>query len=265
MQKLTEITSRENPAVKHYIRLRDKKKARQEEKLFVAEGLRIVRDALQKPYSVQQLFLTETAFEKYQQDLLCEEVSQIFQIPDAVGKWMSDTEHTQGIFAVCHMPEQKQKMQPDGNYLVLCQLQDPGNMGMILRTCDALGTDMLLMTECCDIYSPKVIRATMGSIFRVPFLEVPSWKELFHQLEELEITSYASVPAKNAVSLAETNFPSGSAVWIGNEGNGLPEALIQSCQQKITIPMKGGAESLNAAMAAGIFLWEMMRSGEYHV
>ena len=262
---MTEIISRDNPAVKHYIRLRDKKKIRQEEKLFVAEGLRIVRDALQKPYNVQQLFLTETAFQKYQQDLPCEEASQLFRIPDAVGKWMSDTEHTQGVFAVCHMPEQKRNIQPDVKYLVLCQLQDPGNMGMILRTCDALGTDMLLMTECCDIYSPKVIRATMGSIFRVPFLESSSWRELLHQLEEAGIASYASVPAKNALSLTETSIPSGSAVWIGNEGNGLPEELIASCEKKITIPMKGGAESLNAAMAAGIFLWEMMRSGAYHV
>ena len=156
-------------------------------------------------------------------------------------------------------------IQPDRRYLVLCQMQDPGNMGMILRTCDALGTDMLLMTECCDIYSPKVIRATMGSIFRVPCLETASWRELLYQLQTAKIISYASVPVKQADSLAETNFPSGSAVWIGNEGNGLPEELIASCEKKITIPMKGGAESLNAAMAAGIFLWEMMRSGEHHV
>ncbi|MBR4319828.1 MAG: RNA methyltransferase, partial [Oscillospiraceae bacterium] len=258
MQKLTEITSRDNPAVKHYIRLRDKKKARQEENLFVAEGFRIVRDALRKPYAVQQIFLTDSAFERFAKDLTCKEECPVFRISDAIGKWMSDTEHTQGVFAVCRKPMRKLKLQPSEKYLVLCQLQDPGNIGMILRTCDALGTNMLLLTECCDIYSPKVVRATMGAVFRVPFLEIPSWENLFRQLEEAEITSYASVPAEDAVSLTEKKIPAGSAVWIGNEGNGLPKEMLSLCQKKITIPMKGEAESLNAAMAAGIFLWEMM-------
>ena len=175
---------------------------------------------------------------------------------------MSDTEHTQGVFAVCHMPEQKKKLHSSGRYLVLCQLQDPGNMGMILRTCDAMGVEMVLVTECCEIYSPKVIRATMGSVFRVPVLEFSSRELLKQELDQTGIISYASVPSEQAVPLTECSFRNGCAVWIGNEGNGLPEDMITSCQEKITIPMKGGAESLNAAMAAGIFIWEMTKSGD---
>ena len=233
MQKITVITSRENPAVKHYIRLRDRKKTRYDENLFVAEGLRIVRDALQYSFLVQQIFLTEPAFEKYA-GMLEAESGQLFRIPEALGREMSDTEHSQGVFAVCRMPEQNLKLSPEGRYLVLCQVQDPGNMGMILRTCDALGTDAVLMTQCCDLYSPKVIRATMGSVFRVPVLRTDTPEELLTLLSQQKICSY--------------------------EGNGLPETVIHACQKAVTIPMKGGAESFNAAMAAGILTWEMMKS-----
>ena len=262
MQKITEITSRENPAVRHYIRLRDRKKTRYDEKLFVAEGLRIVLDALQYPCLVQQVFLTESAWEKYagtvQQAM--QETGQCFRIPDAVGKLMTDTEHTQGVFAVCRMPEQKLQIDSRKKYLVLYQLQDPGNMGMILRTGDALGVHGILMAQCCDLYSPKVIRATMGSVFRVPVLELPDAPELLALLHQHQICSYASVPSAQALSLTECPLGTGSAVWIGNEGNGLPEDVIHSCRHAVTIPMKGGAESLNAAMAAGILMWEMMKS-----
>lgn len=143
---------------------------------------------------------------------------------------------------------------------MLCQLQDPGNMGMILRTCDALGIEAVLLTQCCDLYSPKVVRATMGSVFRVPVLNFSSPEELLAFLHQKQICSYASVPDRTALSLTECRFSHGCAVWIGNEGNGLPDTVISACQYAVTIPMKGGAESLNAAMAAGILVWEMMRA-----
>lgn len=262
MQKITEITARDNPTVRHYIRLRDKKKARQEEKLFVAEGLRIVRDALQYPCLVQQVFLTDTAAAKDEQAIRekMSETGQLFRISDSLGRLMTDTEHTQGVFAVCRMPEQKRCLSPEGRYLVLYQLQDPGNMGMILRTCDALGVDAVLLSQSCDIYSPKVIRSTMGSVFRVPVMDRQDPKELLALLQEKQICSYAAVPAEHALSLSECRLGHGSAVWIGNEGNGLPDEMIAACHYAVTIPMKGGAESLNAAMAAGILTWEMMKS-----
>ena len=251
------IISKENSFIRKYLQLRDKKKFRQEEQAFVIEGLRIVQDALQKPEQVQQIFCTETALKKYSELLLFQQ-QKIIQVSDALGKLMSDTEHTQGVFAVCRMPEQQAEISPSGKYLVLCQLQDPGNMGMILRTCDALGIEGVLFTECCDVYNPKTIRATMGSIFRVPMFFGNTPEELLHMLNQLKIISYASVPDKNALPLTSCQFHSGCAVWVGNEGNGLPEEIISSCQ-KTTIPMRGGAESLNAAMAAGILLWEILR------
>ncbi len=265
MWEITRITARDNPAVKHYRRLREQKKARKAENLFVAEGLRIVMDALRQTACVQQLLLTDTAFEKHGGDILSRmpETGRIFRISDSVGALVSDTEHTQGVFAVCRIPQRAplpEVLRTEGRYLVLCNLQDPGNMGMILRTADALGVDAVLSCGSCELYSPKVVRATMGSVFRVPFYEMPDAGDLLALLHERTITSYAAVPDAAAVSLTECAFTGGCAVWIGNEGNGLPEEMIAGCDTAVTIPMQGGPESLNAAMAAGILMWEMMKS-----
>jgi len=267
IQKEITITGKDNPVVRHYRKLRDQKKIRQDEKLFVIEGLRIVRDALQYPYLVKQVFVTETAWVRHAgiMDFALREPVQMIHITDNIGELMTDTEHTQGVFAVCRVPEPKsvpELLSPDGKYLVLCQIQDPGNLGMILRTCDALGVDAVFTTGCCERYSPKVIRATMGSVFRVPVADMPNALNLLTTLRECGIRSYAAVLSDKAKSLKECRPGCGCAVWIGNEGNGLPESISNNCEYHVRIPMQGGAESLNAAMAAGILTWEMMNCQE---
>lgn len=132
-------------------------------------------------------------------------------------------------------------------------------MGMILRTADALGVDAVLSCGSCELYSPKVVRATMGSIFRVPVYEMTDAAALLEELRCHGICSYAAVPDHSAVPLMECDFSGSCAFWIGNEGNGLPADVIGACDASITIPMQGGPESLNAAMAAGICMWEMMK------
>ncbi|MBR4101313.1 MAG: RNA methyltransferase [Oscillospiraceae bacterium] len=266
MRENVRITAKDNPAIKHYRRLRDQKKARRAEGLFVIEGLRIVCDALAEASRVQQIFVTDSAWEKHGDTLttLMQETGSLLRISDAVGSVMTDTEHTQGIFAICRIPERRtlaEALKSSGKYLVLCNLQDPGNMGMILRTADALGVDAILSCGSCELYSPKVMRATMGSIFRVPVYEQTDALALLELLRAQKIRSYAAVPAKHAVKLTECELSGGTAVWIGNEGNGLPADVIAACDTAVTIPMQGGPESLNAAMAAGILMWEMMKSG----
>lgn len=261
MREPVRITAKDNPAVRQYKRLRDQKKMRRTEGLFVAEGLRIVQDALRYPDRLRTLFLTDTAWEKFGETLAVPDNIKILCIPDAVGKTMADTEHTQGVFAICAMQNRPLLQLPErGRFLVLCQLQDPGNMGMIIRTADALGIDAVIGCGSCELYNPKVIRATMGSVFRVPFFETQE-NELLSALQTRGILSYAAVPSRQAVPLPECCFESSCAVWIGNEGSGLPENVIDACGKAVTIPMQGGPESLNAAMAAGIFMWEMIRSG----
>ncbi len=264
MRELIRITAKDNPVIKHYKRLREQKKARRSEGLFVCEGLRIVTDALQQETSVQQLLLTEAAYEKHGSALLpmLGDTGKALLISDSISSLLADTEHPQGVFAVCRAVQRgtlENALSAKGKYLVLCNLQDPGNMGMILRTADALGVDAILSCGSCELYSPKVVRATMGSVFRVPFYEQEDAQVLLQLLREKGIRSYAAVPASGAVPLPECRLGEGSAVWIGNEGNGLPADVIAGCDTPVTIPMQGGPESLNAAMAAGILMWEMMK------
>ncbi len=263
MPKDVYITAKDNPAVKRYRKLRDQKKARRAEGLFVAEGLRIVADALRYPAMVQQLFVTDTAWAHHGDALTAaQESGMLLRISDAVGETMHDTAHGQGVFAVCRVPERaplETVLRPEGRYLVLCGLQDPGNMGMILRTADALGIEAVLSAGSCELFAPKVVRAAMGSVLRVPVYETDDALGLAAMLAGREIVSFAAVPAQGADVLRDGLLGDGCAVWIGNEGSGLPQDVIDACGRAVTIPMSGGPESLNAAMAAGILMWEMRR------
>ena len=255
----TVITSKENPVIRHYRELCRKKRYRRTCKLFPAEGLRLVREAVQAG-NAGTVLLTAAAREKY-----ADEFPDSFCISDELGRYIADTEHPQGVFAVCRMPQlsfEEQPLRPDGRYLVTCGLQDPGNMGMILRTADALGADAVLSCQSCEVYSPKVVRATMGAIFRQPVYEVSDVQAMSDALWKAGIRSFAAVLCAEARPVTECYFGKGCAVWIGNEGNGLSEEAVAVCDEKVLIPMRGNAESLNAAMAAGILMWEMIKAGE---
>ena len=168
------------------------------------------------------------------------------------------------MFALCYTTRTslgKDSLRRDGRYLVLYELQDPGNMGMILRTADAFGIDAVLTYQCCDVFSPKVVRATMGAIFRMSVIDAPPASAIRLFFEENGIRSYAAVLHPDARPVTECRLGKGCAVWIGNEGNGLSEDAVAACEEKLIIPMQGHAESLNAAMAAGILMWEMVKAG----
>lgn len=130
---------------------------------------------------------------------------------------------------------------------------------MIIRTADALGLDGVIFTESCDIYNPKVVRSTMGSIFRIPvYRDIPA-DDVFAAMDSAEINTYAAVVDRDAVDIKTVDFRNGGGIVIGNEGNGLPEEIILKCTQRITIKMNGNIDSLNAAMATGIIMWELMK------
>ena len=167
------------------------------------------------------------------------------------------------MFAVCQIPDPpalSALIHTGGSYAVLHQLQDPGNAGMILRTADALGLDGVIYSASCDIYSPKVVRATMGSLFRVPLCCVPEIEPELAAGREAGVESCAAVVSGQAELVGQCLFRKGTAVVIGNEGNGLPEEVSAACDRRVTIPMHGTIESLNAAMAAGIILWEVQKA-----
>lgn len=257
------ITSKDNPAIKLYRKLSESKKERSEYNMFVLEGFRIVMDALNENSSLKYLILTQQAFEKYESEFSQADLNntRLIVISNELGNKIAQTEKTQGVFAVCGIPaERKLNLSPDGKYIVLHKIQTPGNLGMIIRTADALGIDGIITSECCDLYNPKVIRSTMGSVFRVKIFSEPDTDIIFSELSGKNIKSFASVIDSDAVSINNISLKGGCAVFIGNEGNGLPEDVSEKCTGKITIPMHGTINSLNAAMACGILMWEMKRN-----
>ena len=164
------ITSKDNPVIKLYQKLSSSKKERLQYGLFVLEGLRIVEDALREQSGISHLILTKQAYERYGSQLFQADLSEArtIVISNELGNRIASTDTTQGVFAICPIP-QKRRMEivPGGRYIVLFGLQDPGNVGMIIRTADALGLDGAILSGSCELYSPKVVRSTMGSIFRV--------------------------------------------------------------------------------------------------
>ena len=149
-------------------------------------------------------------------------------------------------------------MSGGGLYLALDSIRDPGNLGTIIRSAEGAGaTGIIMSANTVDIYNPKVIRSTMGALFRMPFIYVPNIVDTCKCLKDKGITLFAAHLNGSNYYKENLNLPMG--IMIGNEGNGLTEKTISSCKSKITIPMKGRAESLNASAAACMIMWEMVR------
>lgn len=258
------ITSKDNPNIKLFRKINESKKHRRETGLFTLEGIRLISDAIKENAELHSVFVTEGFAEKLDKQgeaLNFPSGTSLYTITDELGKSISDTSSAQGIFAVCGFiakPHFSEIVKQGGKYLLLCNLQDPGNLGTIIRTADAVGLDGVFLSDCCDLYNPKAIRSTMGSLFRLNVSEV-DFEEIFPLFEQRGVPSYAAVIDRDAVSLTECDFSGGGVVLIGNEGNGLPENIAEACSKKITIKMNGNINSLNAAMAAGIIMWELTK------
>ncbi len=261
MQK---ITSKDNPNIKLYMKLLSGKKYRRENGMFILEGVRLVDDAVKENAELHSVFVTESYLEKLAQHseaLNFPEDVKCFEISDEIGEKMSATDTPQGVFAICkciEKPPVSDIVKNGGKYLLLHSLQDPGNLGTIIRTADAVGVDAVFLADCCDLYNPKVVRSTMGSLFRMSISETKT-EEIFRVFAENNVPTYAAVIDSDAVSLTDCDFSGGGAVLIGNEGNGLPKEISGMCTERITIRMQGNVNSLNAAMAAGIIMWELTK------
>lgn len=261
---MNEINSKDNPNIKLYRKLSSNKKYRKEYGMFTLEGLRLIEDAVSENAELHCVFITASAYAKHGEalDFLSDGLSgKTYIIPDNLGFSMSDTEETQGIFAICKALDNtvfSDKIVSGGKYILLHGIQDPGNMGTIIRTADAFGLNAVITVSCCDIYAPKVIRSTMGSIFRVPIYDTDI-NNAFECFKVHNIITYAAVAENEALSLKDCDFKKGCAVLIGNEGNGLPCDVVSLCDKKLTIQMSGSVNSLNAAMAAGVIMWELIK------
>lgn len=265
------IESKDNPKIKLYVKLSGSKKAREENGLFVLEGARLCCEAINRwredKLEIHSVFASAKALEKYPEYIdssLFTSRSEIFHIiDDRVCEKLGETKGSQGIYIIANISNNilsEQSIKSNGKYLIMNNLQDPGNVGTILRTCDAVGADGVVMTNrCCDLYNPKTLRAAMGSIFRLDVFICDDYSRVLDLFHDCGIKTYAAVVDKDAVSVESINFSEGAAAVIGNEGRGLTREDADLCDDRITIKMQGNIDSLNAAMAAGIILWEMKR------
>ena len=264
------ITSVNNQRVKEVANLKQKK-YRIESGTFFAEGLRAVQEAVQHA-EVADLFFTASEEEKLHDILINakEKGARLYKADDKVMAKLSDTKTPQGVLAVIRMPEQSlQKLRPgtasDNNapVIILDRIQDPGNLGTIIRTADAVGAlGVILLEGCVDAYSPKVVRASMGSLFHLPVVQ-----DIFP--EEALTWCYrngyepAATAMQGAANLYKADISKKMAFIFGNEANGVAEELQAAAETRLFIPMAGQAESMNVAMAAGIVLFEGLRQRKF--
>ncbi len=257
------ITSKDNTLIKHIAKLNKSARYRRECFEFTAEGLRLCLDALNSDADIESLIVSEKSYGKHTDDInkIAEVCEKSYIVPDSLFSRISQTKTPQGILCVIKTldkPTLFDKMLIGGKYVALENIQDPSNLGTVLRTAEAVGVDgVILSDDCCDIYSPKVIRGSMGAVFRLPILTSESIESFISEHKELSF--YASVVDKGAEKITDVEFEEPCAVIIGNEGNGIKQSTISVCDKKITIPMNGRAESLNASAAAAIIIWELIK------
>ncbi len=259
MENFKIITSKDNSLIKLVCALQGSASARKEHNLFVLEGLRICDDARTSGIKFDKLIVGESAFSKYENAVqsFAHNAVECYKIPDSLFKKISDTTSPQGIIALAKMPQKDTQINKNGRYIALENINDPSNLGAISRTAEALGVSgMILSAGGCDPYSPKSLRASMGTLLRMPIIVL---QDFASGISESGLKSFACVVDSNAKSITDTAFCDGSVVMIGNEANGLTEQAKVVASEHITIQMSGKAESLNASVAAAIAIWEMMK------
>lgn len=253
------ITSTSNPQVKRLLQLQKKSKARNEEKVFLVEGLRMFSEVPKE--RVEKVYISESLYnrKKLVQDLRDFDVEIL---SDSVFSRVSDTKTPQGILCIVRQKTydlEKIFKIKNPHFIILDNLQDPGNLGTIVRTAEGAGVDAVFLSkESVDIYNPKTIRSTMGSIYRMPVIYVEDLLKLLKTLKNQGILSYAAhLEGERSYDLE--NYQTGTAILIGNEGNGLREEVANAADIRVKIPMQGQVESLNAAVAATVFMFEVAR------
>jgi len=259
------ITSKSNSKIKE-IRLLKQAKHRESQGAYFIEGVRLVEEALKENENIRLLAysprLEETARGENLLSLARKKVeAEWIAVSDEVMASLSDTQNHQGILAV--LPKRERALQGIGRKegLILCfhNLQDPGNLGAVFRAADAGGGAGIILTQgSVDPYSPKVIRASMGSFFRVPFLSGRKIDDCFEDLKARGFKILATAP-HGPSSFWEADLTSPTAILFGQEGGGLPEEILARSDGLLTIPMNAPVESLNVATAAGLIVYEAFR------
>lgn len=257
------ITSRNNDRIKQAVKLCSDSSERRRTGTFFLEGLRLCCDAAINGHKAESVFVTAKALTEHSEELtvLLDSCRESFVITEEISLKLSDTKNPQGVFCICKTLDKSNyidKINYNGMYIALENVQTPGNLGASARTAEALGLDGIIVSGGCDIYNPKALRAAMGSLLRLDVISVGDLPEFLKECADKGMKTYAAVPDSDAFSVTEMDRSGGMICAVGNEGNGLSDEVISACT-RVTIPMKGRAESLNAAAAAAVIMWEMVR------
>jgi TrmH family RNA methyltransferase len=247
------IESNQNKIIKEVNSLKAKKE-RDKTGLFILEGKRLV-DEIPNSWEIKYLLKAES----YSEDINFENV---YTVKDSLFEKISETVNPQGILAVCHIKEFDVTNVDYSNspfFVVLENVTDPGNMGTLIRTADAAGADGIFLSKgCVDIYNPKVIRATMGSIFHLPIYRNLNLMDLMEDFKNNNVKTLAA-HLKGTSTPYKVDMTTACAVIIGNEANGLSDEISEIASDLVKIPMPGKAESMNAGIAGGILIYEAVR------
>ncbi len=258
------ISSKSNDKIKRVNLLTRSASARRENNLFVLEGLRLCRDAMQFGITIDELYFTQKALDKFTEDVnnLVDCSTASYCVTEDVMAKISDTENSQGILCVVNKSSvnQNRSLNHTERYIACENISDPSNLGAIARTAEALGIEgMILIGHCCDVYNPKSLRASMGALLRLNIFQFLSPECFIEKTKALSMRSVAAVVSPSAKDITTFKFNDGDIVIIGNEANGISSELLSMCNDAVTIPIKGRAESFNAAVAASIIMWELCK------
>lgn len=244
----TRITSRKNPLLQQVKKLLSSKKERENAGLYAADGIKLLREAIQYESGLDTVILSDGV----QIDL--PDHVKLIRVPEDVMASISPMESPQGALFLCRIPSRTAlDLQP--GMLILDGIQDPGNVGTILRTADALEIPVILLEGCADPYSHKVVRSSMGAVFRIP-IQQTTWRELSAACRAAQIPVAVTALSNRAEDLRKAELKS-MAVVIGSEGQGVRKEILEAADAELIIPMNPRCESLNAAVAASIVMWQM--------
>lgn len=249
------ITSTSNPKIKQVALLRDKARARREEGAYVVEGLRMFREI--PAGDVREVYVTQDFYNK--NESLCSTYKDLQVVSDKVFEKIADTVTPQGVVAVVSMKETSLEDVLKGDFLLFLEnIQDPGNLGTLFRTAEGAGVKGIIISKgSADIYNPKVIRSTMGSIFRMPYIYVEDIASVISK-ETSNMNIYAAA-LEGAKDYTTVSYTGRCGILIGNEGNGLKNETIKAAGKSVYIPMQGSVESLNASISGAILMYEAAR------
>lgn len=244
------ISSRKNPLLQQVRKLLSSRKEREKQGLFVSDGIKLLEEAVKFESGLHTVILSDGV------DANVPEGVRVVRVPEDVMASVSPMEAPQGALFLCRMSE-KTAFQPQAGMLLLDGIQDPGNIGTILRTADALEIPVVLLEGCTDPYSHKVVRSSMGAVFRTPVVQ-STWTDVQNVCKKVGIPIAVTALSNRAKDIRSADLTQ-MAVVIGSEGRGVRQEILDSADAELIIPMNPRCESLNAAIAATICMWQMKK------